>query len=219
MRLVTTTAAVFVSALALASSGSAAHAAPNQSTTNRESSTVIVQRGDSLSKIAKAEDTTYPRLFYANPGVEHPDVVYAGSELRVPTPDEELVERPLPGAAVASTPAPAPQPVYAATTAAPQYAAPQHTTYNPTPAQAAPAAGGDTWDQLAACESGGNWSTNTGNGYSGGLQFSQSSWEGVGGTGLASQASKAEQIARAEQLQAKQGWGAWPACSAKLGIR
>ncbi len=68
-------------------------------------------------------------------------------------------------------------------------------------------------------ESGGNWSINTGNGYYGGLQFSQSSWRAVGGSGSPSQASKSEQIARAEALKARQGWGAWPACSAKLGLR
>jgi hypothetical protein len=75
------------------------------------------------------------------------------------------------------------------------------------------------WDRIAACESGGNWAINTGNGYYGGLQFSLSSWRGVGGSGLPSDASKAEQIARAQILQARQGWGAWPVCSIKAGVR
>jgi hypothetical protein len=75
------------------------------------------------------------------------------------------------------------------------------------------------WDDLARCESGGNWSINTGNGYYGGLQFSLSSWRAVGGSGYPHRATKAEQINRGERLQAKQGWGAWPACSRKLGLR
>ncbi|MTV25110.1 hypothetical protein FTX61_06720 [Nitriliruptoraceae bacterium ZYF776] len=75
------------------------------------------------------------------------------------------------------------------------------------------------WDRLARCESGGNWSINTGNGYYGGLQFSLSSWRAVGGSGYPHQASKLEQIERAERLRAQQGWGAWPSCSRQLGLR
>mgnify|MGYP006373783203 FL=1 len=78
---------------------------------------------------------------------------------------------------------------------------------------------GSVWDQLAACEAGGNWAINTGNGYYGGLQFSLSSWRGVGGSGLPSEASREEQISRGQMLQARSGWGAWPACSARLGLR
>ncbi|WP_255770857.1 transglycosylase family protein [Pseudarthrobacter sulfonivorans] len=80
------------------------------------------------------------------------------------------------------------------------------------------ATNGGTWDALAQCESGGNWATNTGNGYSGGLQFSDSTWAAHGGTGSAATASREQQIAVAEQVQASQGWGAWPACAAKLGL-
>jgi hypothetical protein len=75
------------------------------------------------------------------------------------------------------------------------------------------------WDQLAQCESGGNWSINTGNGYYGGLQFSQSSWNAAGGSGSPADASREEQIRVAETLQAMQGWGAWPSCSSQLGLR
>ena len=71
---------------------------------------------------------------------------------------------------------------------------------------------GRNWDAVAKCESGGNWSINTGNGFYGGLQFSLSSWRAVGGTGYPHQASKAEQINRAEKLLAMQGRGAWPHC-------
>lgn len=76
-----------------------------------------------------------------------------------------------------------------------------------------------TWDSLAQCESGGNWGINTGNGYSGGLQFSASTWAAHGGTGSAANASREQQIAVAQRVQASQGWGAWPACAAKLGLR
>lgn len=80
-------------------------------------------------------------------------------------------------------------------------------------------ASGSVWDRLAQCESGGNWSINTGNGYYGGLQFSLSTWRAVGGTGYPHQASRATQIQMGERLRAQQGWGAWPSCSAKLGLR
>ncbi|MGA7205781.1 MAG: transglycosylase family protein [Specibacter sp.] len=80
------------------------------------------------------------------------------------------------------------------------------------------AADGSTWDQLAQCESGGNWSINTGNGFSGGLQFTPSTWAAYGGTGAPESASRAQQIAVAERVQAGQGWGAWPSCAAQLGL-
>ena len=75
-----------------------------------------------------------------------------------------------------------------------------------------------TWDQLAECESGGDWSRDTGNGFYGGLQFTQQSWEAVGGTGSPAAASRNEQIMRAEMLFDDQGWEAWPNCSRTLGL-
>ena len=81
------------------------------------------------------------------------------------------------------------------------------------------ASGGTVWDALAQCESGGNWAINTGNGYYGGLQFNLGTWQAYGGTGLPSQASRETQIAIATKLRdASGGYGAWPACSAKLGL-
>ncbi|MDU0478192.1 transglycosylase family protein [Staphylococcus chromogenes] len=83
-------------------------------------------------------------------------------------------------------------------------------------------ANGSVWDTLAQCEAGGDWSINTGNGFSGGLQFTPSTWLAYGGGQYAPQAhlaSREQQIAVAEKVQAGQGWGAWPACTAKLGIR
>ncbi len=82
---------------------------------------------------------------------------------------------------------------------------------------AANAASESTWDALAQCESGGNWSIDTGNGYYGGLQFSLSTWQAYGGSGNPADASRAEQIRVAENTLAGQGWGAWPTCSARIG--
>jgi len=76
-----------------------------------------------------------------------------------------------------------------------------------------------SWDALAECESGGNWQINTGNGYYGGLQFSLSSWQGVGGTGYPHEASRETQIAMGIRLWEGGGWGQWPACSSELGYR
>jgi uncharacterized protein YabE (DUF348 family) len=74
------------------------------------------------------------------------------------------------------------------------------------------------WAALAQCESGGNPSTNTGNGYYGLYQFSLPTWQAMGGSGLPSEASASEQTMRAQKLQAQSGWGQWPACAAKLGL-
>jgi len=76
-----------------------------------------------------------------------------------------------------------------------------------------------SWHQLAECESTGIWSLNTGNGYYGGIQFSLGSWQGVGGSGLPSDASVAEQIQRGRMLWEQGGWAHWPACTASFGWR
>jgi resuscitation-promoting factor RpfB len=75
------------------------------------------------------------------------------------------------------------------------------------------------WDALANCESGGNWHINTGNGYYGGLQFNLGTWHANGGSGLPSGASREEQIRVATRVRDNAGgYGAWPACAAKLGL-
>jgi hypothetical protein len=73
------------------------------------------------------------------------------------------------------------------------------------------------WDAVAQCESGGNWSTNTGNGFSGGLQFTPSTWAANGGTGSPTGASREQQIAVAENVKRTQGMGAWPVCGSRGG--
>lgn len=85
----------------------------------------------------------------------------------------------------------------------------------------ASAAPDSDWDRLAQCEAGGNWGINTGNGYQGGLQFSPGTWRAHGGgeyAASANQATREQQIAVAEKVLASQGWGAWPSCSARLGL-
>jgi resuscitation-promoting factor RpfA len=86
---------------------------------------------------------------------------------------------------------------------------------------AADAATSRTWNRLAGCESGGNWHINTGNGYYGGVQFTAGTWKAYGGGKFAARAdlaSRAQQIVVAERVLKSQGWGAWPACSRKLGL-
>jgi resuscitation-promoting factor RpfB len=167
---------------------------------------VVVQPGDTLEKIAAANSTTYVRLYNANGHIADPDVIHPGENVRIPAPDEQLPDRPLPSNA--------PAPVASAPTQyIPRRAAAQPTAYN-----SGGNVSGGAWDRLAQCEAGGNWAANTGNGYYGGLQFSASTWRSVGGSGLPSDASKEEQIARAEMLRARSGYGPWPACSAKLGL-
>lgn len=172
--------------------------------TEPEKKIVVVEKGDYLVKIAKKNDTTFTRIFYANKDIEDPDLIYPGQKLRIPHENEKLKKRVMPDtetvrAAVAEEKSNTPKQQPAST--------------------AAPVASGSVWDKLAACESGGNWAINTGNGYYGGLQFSLSTWRSVGGSGYPHQASRAEQIKRGKILQARSGWGQWPACTAKLGLR
>ena len=89
-------------------------------------------------------------------------------------------------------------------------------------ASASPAvAAGSAWDRLAGCESGGNWGINTGNGYYGGLQFADGTWDGNGGEKYASRAdlaSRGEQIVIAAKVLDGRGWSPWPGCSSRLGL-
>ncbi|MFI5504398.1 transglycosylase family protein [Corynebacterium kutscheri] len=90
------------------------------------------------------------------------------------------------------------------------------------PSTAPAVASGSVWDELAQCEATGNWAINTGNGFYGGLQFTAQTWLGFGGgeyAPYAHMATREEQIAIAQKVQAAQGWGAWPACTSKMGLR
>jgi Transglycosylase-like domain/LysM domain len=175
-----------------------------------------VKQGDTLSAIAahaygKAAD--WPAVWWANRHqVPNPNVIAAGQRLRMPASSQvpTWMARAAQAAVPVPTPAPAPMAAASVPQAAPAGAAPVST--------AAPASsGGANWSAIAACESGGNWSANTGNGFYGGLQFTEQTWLGYGGGQYASSANQAtsvQQIAVAQRVLAGQGIGAWPVCGA-----
>lgn len=116
----------------------------------------------------------------------------------------------IPSSTPPPAPAPAPKPVTKAGRAAARATLAASTS-----------SGDSAWDKLAACESSGRWSVNTGNGYYGGLQFKQSTWAEYGGLAYApraNEASRADQIAVARKVLVGQGWRAWPSCSRKTGV-
>jgi hypothetical protein len=84
---------------------------------------------------------------------------------------------------------------------------------------AANAAGDDVWRRLRNCEAGGRYTANSGNGYYGAYQFSARTWRGLGYQGLPHQAPPEIQDEAARKLQARSGWGQWPACSRRIGAR
>jgi len=171
-----------------------------------------VRPGDTLSDIARQEygsRADWPALWWTNRhSIANPDAIVAGQRLRLSTwhPSKAWVRR---AAMAAAGPA-----------LAPASAAMQSQTPSSVPIAASsyPASsGGVNWSAIAACESGGNWSTNTGNGFSGGLQFSQGTWDAYGGgqySSSAAGASESQQIAVAQRVLAGQGIGAWPVCGA-----
>ena len=118
-----------------------------------------------------------------------------------------------------------PPPVAPPTTAAPALAVSATPSTTSTTVRPKPpvlnlsATAGGVWAALRQCESGGNYQDNTGNGFYGAYQFTQQTWNGVGMSGSPASASPAQQDAAAQKLQAQSGWGPWPACSAKLGLR
>jgi len=154
--------------------------------------------GDTLGAIAAAHGVAVDDIVAANEAISDPNLIIAGDTITIPGGQSAA---PAPAEEPAPAPASEPEPEPAA---------------EPEPAPAV--AEGSVWDALAACESGGNWSINTGNGYYGGLQFSESSWRAVGGTGLPHEHSRETQIEMGKRLQAAQGWGAWPSCAAQLGL-
>ena len=217
-------AAVLASAFALPASAEPVNAVQRGPTkivaaqSDHKRKKVVVKQGDTLSKIAKkAKLSSWRPVWDLNKKIKHPNLIYPGQKLLLPAKGEKVKHRPLPALAVTRvvsserSAAPATRSVAPATSGSSRRS-------TATRSAAAPASGG-VWDRLAQCESGGNWGINTGNGYSGGLQFAQGTWAANGGSGSAHNASRAEQIRVAERVRASQGWGAWPACSAKLGLR
>jgi LysM repeat protein len=157
--------------------------------------TVVVKSGDTLSSIARrAHLSSWRPIYDANRFISNQHRIFPGWKLRVPSPGVRVRARALPKTVVKAV----------------SRVAPTRTRVSTSGDNVS----GGVWDRIAQCESGGNWHINTGNGYYGGLQFDLTSWRRVGGTGLPSDASKSEQIMRAEALQRLQGWGSWPVCAA-----
>ena len=173
-----------------------------------------IRPGDTLSRIAArayGSGADWPAIWWANRRqVPDPDLITAGQRLALPSSHQ--VPPWLARAALAATAAARPAPAApAGATAAP--AAPARAS-SPAPASS----GGTNWSAIAACESGGNWAASTGNGFYGGLQFTERTWLGYGGGRYASSANlatPAQQIAVAQNVLASQGIGAWPACGAR----
>jgi LysM repeat protein len=173
-----------------------------------------VQPGDTLSAIAASaygNAAEWPAVWWANRRqVPDPGMITAGERLQLPGSYQVppwLARAAL--AALAAPPAPA-----APVSAGPAAPAVQAQASSPAPASS----GGVNWAAIAACESGGNWSASTGNGFYGGLQFTEQTWLGYGGgryAPSANQATPAQQIAVAQQVLAGQGIGAWPVCGAR----
>ncbi|MBO0773589.1 MAG: transglycosylase family protein [Actinobacteria bacterium] len=177
-------------------------------------SSYTVRSGDTLTAIAhrtygRAAD--WPGVWWANRHrISNPNAITAGQKLRLPASPRE--GEGVTSAALAAIPQQAPAP-----------SQPSHTTADPAPSQSPPASsapapsssGGVNWSAIAQCESGGNWSTNTGNGFYGGLQFTEQTWQAYGGGQYAARpdlATPAQQIAVAQKVLAGQGIGAWPVC-------
>jgi LysM repeat protein len=191
----------------------AAHAIPASYT---------VHQGDTLSAIAArtyGSSADWPAVWWANRNqVSNPNLLLVGQRIRLPASGHvtaSMAKAAQAAIPAAQPPAPAADPLPAAPVSTvqsdPSAAAPVSA---PAPASSS---GGVNWNAIAACESGGNWSIDTGNGFYGGLQFTQQTWLAYGGGQYAAspnQASESQQIAVAQQVLAGQGIGAWPVCGA-----
>jgi LysM repeat protein len=174
-----------------------------------------IRAGDTLSAIAArayGSAADWPAIWWANRRqAPDPDMITTGQRLALPSSHQvpPWLARAALAAAAAARPAPA----------APAGAAPAHRAAAAQASSPAPASsGGVNWSAIAACESGGNWAASTGNGFYGGLQFTEQTWLANGGGRYASSANlatPAQQIAVAQNVLASQGIGAWPVCGAR----
>jgi hypothetical protein len=171
-----------------------------------------VRPGDTLSDIARQEygsRADWPALWWTNRHqIPNPDAIVAGQKLSLSTwhPRKAWLARAAAAASGAS--------LASAPSSQGPSSLPVATSY---PAAYPASSGGVNWAAIAACESGGNWGTNTGNGFYGGLQFSEGTWLANGGGRYASTAagaSESQQISVAQRVLASQGIGAWPVCGA-----
>jgi LysM repeat protein len=198
-----------VSAAALLSGSAVADKKPSPSPSSRPIAVVVpkqdppppknytVQSGDSLSSIAQDQqlDSWHP-LWNANPSINDPNLIYAGQQLIVPT--GPTADRPVP--AGMATPAPV------------SYGTPvtYHSYVRPRSVGNYAAGAPGLFARIRQRESGGNYAENTGNGYFGAYQFTPGTWHSVGGSGLPSNATPAEQDMRAQMLYSQRGCSPWP---------
>ena len=181
--------------------------------------TYVVKSGDTLSRIAGRQGLgSWRPLFDANPSIKNPDLIFPGQRLDIPSGSGHVRHRSF---ATHHSSVRHPQRVstFRTSTSDSGTSHRRHHGSGSSSQSSGSVASGGVWDRLAQCESGGNWSINTGNGFFGGLQFTQSSWRAAGGSGSPQNASRSEQIRVAQNLQKMQGWGAWPTCSRKIGLR
>jgi LysM repeat protein len=179
-----------------------------------------VHQGDTLSAIAAhtyGSAADWPAIWWANRHqVPNPNMIAAGQRLRLPTSGHVSARIARAAqAAIPAPPTPAPVPTQAQAVSVPQADPAAATT--PVSTASPASSGGANWSAIAACESGGNWGANTGNGFYGGLQFTEQTWLAYGGgqyAPSANQASESQQIAVAQRVLAGQGIGAWPVCGA-----
>jgi hypothetical protein len=189
------TGLALLSAVALAATAAAGAGDPGIESVDAVASSTNTSFLDGQLQLVRARANAEATAYEAQAAAATPVVVEVPTTVPPPT---------------TTTAAPAPP-----TTAAPAPA--------PAPAPAAASSGyGDpndpaSWDRLAQCEAGGNWAANTGNGYYGGLQFSLSSWQAVGGAGYPHENSRETQIEMGRRLYAQGGWSHWPGCARKLG--
>jgi transglycosylase-like protein/LysM domain-containing protein len=185
----------------------------NPAAAHHDPGSYTVRPGDTLSQIAArayGSAADWPAIWWANRRqVPDPDLITAGQRLAMPS--SHHVPPWLARAALGATAAARPAPAAPGATRAPAA---------PAPAASPPSAsaGGVNWSAIAACESGGNWAASTGNGFYGGLQFTEQTWLANGGGRYASSANlatPAQQIAVAQNVLASQGIGAWPVCGAR----
>ena len=193
-------AAVIMSGSAMASSGDPGKPASKPDPSPPPPKTYEVQPGDNLSSIAESQQLeSWRPLYNANPDIQDPNLIYANQKLVVPS--GATTDRPLPETTT--------------TLPARSYAPQGGQLYQPVhhvsaaPANYAAGAGG-LLARIRMRESGGNYAENTGNGYYGAYQFTPGTWASVGGSGLPSSASPAEQDMRAQMLMNQRGCSPWP---------
>lgn len=203
-------AAALLSGSALADSkpvagqGSSPNSGVVQNQTPPPPKTYTVQGGDSLSSIAQDQQLdSWRPLWNANTDLTNPDLIYPGQQLTVPTGPTN--DRPLPAGMVQQPVSNyTPQTYHTYTNYQPRAAVGNYRAANYA------AGAGGLFARIRQRESGGNYAENTGNGYYGAYQFNLGTWRGVGGSGLPSDASPAEQDMRAQMLYNQRGCSPWP---------